>query len=73
MAQGFDFDQMLPYLSKFLGHKSFNETYYYYHYAEEAAKTIHSMDKTACRVIPEVNMTDGTPWSRKGFWSLMVR
>ncbi len=30
MAQGFDFDQMLPYLSKFLGHKSFNETHYYY-------------------------------------------
>lgn len=54
MEQGMDFDQMLPYLSKFLGHKTFNETYYYYHYAEEAAKTIHRMDKTACRVIPEV-------------------
>ena len=54
MAQGLDFDQMLPYLSKFLGHKSFNETYYYYHYAEEAAKTIHSLDTTASRVIPEV-------------------
>lgn len=54
MEQGLDFDQMLPYLSKFLGHRTFNETYYYYHYAEEAAKTIHCMDSTACRVIPEV-------------------
>ena len=54
MAQGLDFDQMLPYLSRFLGHKTFNETYYYYHYAEEAVKTIHRMDSTACRVIPEV-------------------
>ena len=54
MAQGLNFDQMLPYLCKFLGHKTFSETYYYYHYTEEAAKTIHRMDKTADRVIPEV-------------------
>ena len=54
MAQGLDFDQMLPYLSRFLGHKTFNETYYYYHYAEEAAKTIQRLDKTASKVIPEV-------------------
>ncbi len=54
MAQGIDFDIMLPYLCKFLGHKTFNETYYYYHYAEEAAKTIHRMDKTIGKVIPEV-------------------
>lgn len=54
MEQGIDFGQMLPYLSKFLGHKTFSETYYYYHYVEEAAKTIHHMDKTSCRVIPEV-------------------
>lgn len=30
MEQGLDFDHMLPYISKFLGHKSFNDTYYYY-------------------------------------------
>ena len=54
MAQGLDFDQMLPYLSRFLGHKTFNETYYYYHYVEEAAKTIQRLDKTASKVIPEV-------------------
>lgn len=54
MAQGLNFDQMLPYLSKFLGHKTFAETYYYYHYAEDAARTIHQMDTTVDKVIPEV-------------------
>ena len=52
--QGLDFEHMLPYLSRFLGHKSFNETYYYYHYAEEAARTIRSKDTVIGRVIPEV-------------------
>lgn len=52
--QGLYFEHMLPYLSRFLGHKSFNETYYYYHYAEEAARTIRSRDTVIGRVIPEV-------------------
>ncbi len=30
MTQGLDFEHMLPYLCKFLGHRNFNETYYYY-------------------------------------------
>ena len=54
LEQGLDFEHMLPYLSKFLGHKSFNETFYYYHYAEEAAKTIRKMDTVTGKVIPEV-------------------
>jgi len=54
LEQGLDFEQMLPYLSKSLGHKSFNETFYYYHYAEEAANTIRKMDTVTDRVIPEV-------------------
>lgn len=54
IEQGIDFEQMLPYLSKFLGHKSFEETSYYYHYIEEAAKIIQSRDKSVKRVIPEV-------------------
>lgn len=52
--QGLDFKHMLPYLSRFLGHKSFDETYYYYHYAEEAARTIRNKDTVIGRVIPEV-------------------
>lgn len=52
--QGLDFEHMLPYLSRFLGHKSFNDTYYYYHYAYEAAQTIRKRDTVISRVIPEV-------------------
>ena len=52
--QGLDFEHMLPYLSRFLGHKSFNDTYYYYHYVEEAAQTIRKRDSVIGRVIPEV-------------------
>jgi len=54
LEQGLDFNQMLPYLSKFLGHRSFDETFYYYHYAQEAAKTIRKMDTVIGKVIPEV-------------------
>lgn len=52
--QGLDFEHMLPYLSRFLGHKSFNDTYYYYHYVEAAAQTIRRRDSVIDRVIPEV-------------------
>lgn len=52
--QGMDFEHMIPYLSRFLGHKSFDETYYYYHYAEETARTIRNKDTIIDRVIPEV-------------------
>ncbi len=53
-AQGLDFDHMLPYISRFLGHKSFEESYYYYHYTEESARTIRAKDTVIGRVIPEV-------------------
>lgn len=53
-AQGLDFEHMLPYISKFLGHKSFDESYYYYHYTKESARTIREKDTVIGRVIPEV-------------------
>ena len=52
--QGMDFEHMLPYLSKFLGHKSFEESYYYYHFSDESARTIRERDTVIGRVIPEV-------------------
>ena len=52
--QGIDFEQMKPYLSKYLGHKSFDETFYYYHYVEETAKNIREKDTVVDKVIPEV-------------------
>ncbi len=53
-AQGLSFEEMRPYLSMFLGHKSFSETLYYFHYTEEGSRILHSLDKTACKVIPKV-------------------
>ena len=52
--QGLDFNTMLPYLSHFLGHKGFRDTFYYYHYVEETARTIRKKDTVTSRVIPEV-------------------
>ncbi|MBR0079627.1 MAG: tyrosine-type recombinase/integrase [Synergistaceae bacterium] len=54
LKRGLNFAQMLPYLSKFLGHKSFVGTYYYCHYAEEAARIIQERDSVIHRVIPKV-------------------
>lgn len=54
IEQGLDFEEMRPYLSKFLGHKTFRESYYYYHYSRETAKIIHATDKTTQKVMPEV-------------------
>lgn len=53
MEQGVDLNVMLPYLSSFLGHKSFHETYYYYHGILEAYRIIHAKDTIADDVIPE--------------------
>ena len=54
MEQGLDFEHMGPYLSKFLGHKSYSDTHYYYHYVDAAARTIRKRDTVVGRVIPEV-------------------
>lgn len=54
MGQGLDLDHMLPYLSRFLGHKSFDESLYYYHFVEDAARIIQQKDRTVDKVIPEV-------------------
>lgn len=45
---------MLPYLSRYLGHKSPDETYYYYHLVEKAFDTIREKDTVSGKVIPEV-------------------
>lgn len=54
VKQGISFEQMMPYLCKFLGHKSFSETYYYFHFIEDSARIIREKDSTISRVIPEV-------------------
>lgn len=51
---GVDLQVMMPYLSRYLGHKSTNETYYYYYLVKEAYRTIGKKDTVADDVIPEV-------------------
>ena len=50
---GLTYEQMLPYLSKYLGHSGTQESLYYYHLNEEANILIRRKDRTASRVIPE--------------------
>ena len=52
--QGVDTNRMLPYLSKYLGHKNPDETFYYYHLAHKAFNIVRQKDTVAGRVIPEV-------------------
>ena len=54
IAAGKDICVLLPYLSKYLGHKSISETHYYYHLTLDASRMAHKMDQTSGRVIPEV-------------------
>jgi len=49
-----DINVMLPYLAKFLGHKSISETHYYYHLTLDAARIIKSRDSIGPNAIPEV-------------------
>ena len=53
LSEGKDFDTMMPYLSRYLGHSSINESMYYYHLSEDANRFIRKNDPTAKNVIPE--------------------
>jgi len=54
MSQGVDLQELLPYLSKYLGHKSPSETFYYYHLVSNAFAVIKGKDTVSSKVIPEV-------------------
>ena len=54
MSQGKDFKVMMPYLSRYLGHASINETQYYYHQTVSAFEIVRKHDSISDRVIPEV-------------------
>jgi integrase len=54
MSRGIKTRTMTAYLSKYLGHKSPSETFYYYHLVKKAFSIIKDKDKTADCVIPEV-------------------
>lgn len=54
MLEEIDTNRMLPYLSRYLGHKSPDETCYYYHLSEKAFDIVRQKGTVSDRVIPEV-------------------
>lgn len=54
MEAGVSLKEMLPFLSRYLGHESPDETFYYYHQVAEAFRIIREKDRTGKIVIPEV-------------------
>lgn len=52
--KGVDLKVMMPYLSRYLGHKTTKETFYYYYLVSDAYRTVDNKDSIACDVIPEV-------------------
>ena len=54
MEEGIPLKEMLPFFSRYLGHQSPDETFYYYHQVEEAFHIIRNKDRTGKIVIPEV-------------------
>lgn len=54
IQEGYDMENMMPYLSRYLGHKTIDETHYYYHLAAAATDIIRNQDALSNKVIPEV-------------------
>lgn len=54
MNEDKDFGAMMPYLSRYLGHTSIDETHYYYHQVISSFEIVRKHDGIADRVIPEV-------------------
>ena len=49
-----NFDALVPYWSRYLGHASVDETQYYYHHVGSAFAIVKQRDRVADTVIPEV-------------------
>ncbi len=54
IQEGKDLSHMMPYLSRYLGHRTAEETHYYYHLAAAATEIIREHDAQSQKVIPEV-------------------
>ena len=55
MKEEVSLKEMMPYLSRDLGHTSPDDTFYYYHQVDSACRIIRDKDTTSSRVIPEVS------------------
>ena len=56
IAQGVDVNLMLPYLSRQLGHKSPDETFYYYHQVKDSFRIIQEKDSLSPDIFSEVRV-----------------
>lgn len=56
IEEGIDTAVMIPYLSRHLGHKSADETFYYYHQVLDSLKIIRQKDTLSSIVLPEVRV-----------------
>ena len=54
MNEGKDFEAKVPYLSRYLGHASVDDTQYYYHQSISAFRIVRKYDSVTESVIPEV-------------------
>ena len=54
MNEGRNFEVMMPYLSRYLGHTSIDETQYYYHQVVSAFDIVRKRDRMTEKIIPEV-------------------
>jgi integrase len=54
MENGTALNPMMPYLSKYLGHRSPDGTFYYYHQINSALKIVRDRDTLSSEIIPEV-------------------
>ena len=52
--EGVRIDEMMPYLSRYLGHVGPTETFYYYHQSLDAMAIVRERDTVLARVAPEV-------------------
>ena len=53
---GIDTAVMMPYLSRHLGHKSADETFYYYHQVLDSLTILRQKDTVSSSVLPEVRI-----------------
>lgn len=52
---GVDVEAMMPYLSRYVGHKDLQSTYYYIHTSEQLRDVVAKYDVTGSTAIPEVD------------------
>ena len=53
MLSGVNLRSMLPYLNRYLGHFTINDTLYYYHLVDKAFKVVRQKDTRSQNLIPE--------------------